>query len=299
MSLYVTANEFKQAPTGIDVSTLDQTNIGNQSAQDSALLNILRRASSWVDTIVQQETLEATVNTEVKEVRMSKDGRINVHVDQTPIITLTDVQFRTHPRIAYQEVDLTSVEIRDNWFTIYDLFYNASLSPDLMGLGPGAYTADIFSGYTSPYYRKTDVPITIKYSYLNGYTNTTLASSALVGATSITVADSTGLVANQRVTIYDGYSQESIVITAINGNVLTLKNGLLFAHSTSVGVSAIPEAVKQATLMLACSLIKDRGSLAITMQETQVLNANATPFKTDEVTIARELLAPYRRVVIS
>jgi hypothetical protein len=298
MSLYVTASEFKQAPTGLDTTTLDQTNIGNQAAQDSALLNILRRASSWVDTIVQQETLEATLNTEIKEVRMSRDGRLNVHVDQTPIISLTDVQFRSHPRESYQEVDLTSIEVRDNWFTIYDLYYNSS-TPDLQGLGSGAYTNDIFSGFTSPYYRKTDVPITVKYSYLNGYTNTTLTVAATVNATSITVADSTGLVVNQRVTIYDGVNQESIVITAINGNVLTLKNGLLFAHAIGVGVSAIPDQVKQATIMLACALIKDRGSVAITLQETQVLNGNATPYKTDEVSIARELLAPYRRVVVS
>jgi hypothetical protein len=299
MSLYVTASEFKQAPTGIDTTTLDQTQIGNQAAQDSALLNILRRASAWVDTIVQQETLEATLNTEIKEVRMSRDGRINIHVDQIPIVQLTDVQFRSHPRTPYQVVDLNSCEIRDNWFTIYDLFYNTSLSSDLMGLGAGAYTSDIFSGYTSPYYRKTDVPITVKYTYLNGYTNTTLAIASTIGATSITVADSTGLTVNQRVTIYDGVSQESITITAINGNVLTLKSGLIFGHAVGVGVSAIPDSVKQATLMLACALIKDRGSLAISLQETQILSASATPYKTDEVSIARELLAPYRRVVIS
>lgn len=299
MSLYVTASEFKTAPTGIDVSTLDQTNIGNQAAQDSALLNILRRASAWVDTIVQQDTLEATLNTEIKEVRMSRDGRVNIHVDQTPIIQLTDVQYRSHPRESFQEVDLNSIEIRDNWFTIYDLFYNTSLSPNFMGLGSGSYTNDIFSGYSSPYYRKTDVPLTFKYTYLNGYTNTTVTVAATIGATSLTVADSTGLTVNQRVTIYDGAGQETTVITAINGNVLTLKSGLLFAHAVGVGVSAIPDSVKQATIMLACALIKDRGALSITLQETQVLSSNATPYKTDEVSIAKELLAPYRRVVIS
>lgn len=301
MSLYVTANEFKQAPTGIDTDTLDQTNIGNQDAQDAALLNILRRASAWVDTIVQQETLEATVNTESKEVYMGKDGRINVHVDNVPIIEMQSVQFRSHPRSPYQTVDLTNIEVRDTWFTIYDIYYSSSLAQDLlpMGLGSGFYTSNIFSGYTSPYYRKTDYPITIKYTYLNGWANTYMASNASSGSTSFVVADSTGLTNNQRITIYDGGHQETINVVSINGNTLTVKNPLIFDHNAGSGVSAVPEAVKQATIMLASALIKDRGSLAITMQETSVLNVNSTPNKTDEVSIAKELLAPYRRMVVS
>jgi hypothetical protein len=290
MSLYVTANEFKQAPTGIDTSTLDQTAYGNQQAQDGALLNILRRASAWVDTIVQQESLEATVNTELKEVRMGRDGRVNVHVDQVPIIALQSVQYRSHPREPYEQVDLNSIEVRDNWFTIYDLFYNTALGQD----------AATLYGYGEPLYnRQTEIPITVKYTYLNGWTNTTLALAASAGATTVTVVDSTGIVVNQRLSIYDGALQESVVVTAINGNVLTLKNPLLFAHVVGTGVSAIPEAVKQATIMLACALIKDRGALAITMQETSVMNVNATPNKTDELGIAKQLLAPYRRVVVS
>lgn len=225
MSLYVTTNEFKQAPTGIDTSTLDHTAIGNQQAQDGALMNILRRASAWVDTIVQQETLEASVNTEIKEVRMGADGRVSVHVDQTPIISLQSVQFRAHPRATYQSVDLNSIEVRDNWFTIYDLYYNTSLSQDLSTIGSLSYTADIFTGYTSPYYRKSDVPLTMKYTYLNGWANTSLAYDVAVGATSITVVDPTGISPNQRLTIYDGGYQETVTVTAIDNNVLTLSRG--------------------------------------------------------------------------
>jgi hypothetical protein len=290
MSLYVTANEFKQAPTGIDTSTLDQTNIGNQAAQDSVLLTILRRASAWVDTIVQQDSLEASLNTEIKSVRMGRDGLVNVHVDQAPIITLQSVQFRYHPRDPYQTVDMSSIELRESWFTIYDLFYNTSLGQDLASL----------SYYDMPLYNRQELlPLTLKYTYLNGWANTTLSLAASVNATSITVADSTGIVANQKLSIYDGIAQETVTVTAINGNVLTLSRGLLFAHAVGVGVSAIPEAVKQATIMLATALIKNRGSLAITMQESSVLNVNASPNQSGDVDIAKKLLAPYRRVVVS
>jgi hypothetical protein len=289
MSLYVTANEFKQAPTGIDTSTLDQTNFGNQAAQDSALLNILRRASAWVDTIVQQ-TLEASVDTEIKSVRMGRDGLVNVHVDQAPIITLQNVQFRYHPRDPYQTVDMSSIELREGWFTIYDLFYNTSLGQDLASL----------SYYDMPLYnRQTMLPLTVKYTYLNGWANTTLAVAATVNATSITVVDASGVVVGQKLTIYDGAYQESVTVQAVNGNVITLSRGLVFAHAIGIGVSAIPDAVKQATIMLACSLIKDRGALAITMQETSVMNVNGSPNKTGEVDVAKTLLAPYRRVVVS
>jgi hypothetical protein len=289
MSLYVTANEFKQAPVGVDTSTLDQTNIGNQAAQDAALLNILRRASAWVDTIVQQP-LEASLDTEIKSVRMGRDGLVNVHVDQAPIISLQSVLFRYHPRDPYQTVDMSSIEVREGWFTIYDLFYNTSLGQDLASL----------SYYDMPLYnRQTMLPLTVKYTYLNGWANTTLAVAAAINATTITVADSTGVVVGQKLTIYDGAYQEIVTVTAINGNVLTLSRGLVFAHAIGVGVSAIPDAIKQATIMLACALIKDRGALAITMQETSVLNVNGSPNKSGEVDIAKQLLAPYRRVVVS
>lgn len=289
MSLYVTANEFKQAPTGIDASTLDQTNIGNQASQDAALLNILRRASAWVDTIVQQP-LEASVDTEIKSVRMGRDGLVNVHVDQSPIISLQSVQFRYHPRDPYQTVDMSSIEIREGWFTIYDLFYNTSLGQDLASL----------SYYDMPLYNRQELlPISVKYTYLNGWANTTLAVAAAANATSITVVDSSGVVVGQRLTIYDGQYQETVVVQAVNANVITLTKGLVFTHAIGVGVSAIPDAVKQATIMLASSLIKDRGSLAITMQETSVLNVNGSPNKSGEVDIAKTLLAPYRRVVVS
>jgi hypothetical protein len=289
MSLYVTANEFKQAPTGTDTNTLDQTNIGNQAAQDSALLNIIRRASAWVDTIVQQP-LEASLDTEIKSVRMGRDGLVNVHVDQSPIISLQSVQFRYHPRDPYQTVDLSSIEVREGWFTIYDLFYNTSLGQDLASL----------SYYDMPLYNRQELlPISIKYTYLNGWANTTLAVAAAANATSITVVDSTGVVVGQRLTIYDGQYQETVVVQAVNGNVITLSRGLVFAHAIGVGVSAIPDAVKQATIMLTSALIKDRGSLAITMQETSVLNVNSSPNKSGEVDIAKTLLTPYRRVVVS
>ncbi|MDK7481009.1 hypothetical protein OWP19_23870 [Bacillus cereus] len=287
MTLYISVAEFKQAPTSIDYTTLDQDNYGNQAAQDASLLNVLRRASSWVDTIVQQETLEATVNTELKEVRMSRDGRINVHVNNTPIIQLQKVEYRTSPLEPFKEVNLTDIEVKDSWFTIYGVHLMNSLE------------SNIFIGNRTPYYRKSDIPITVRYTYVNGWTNTILAANVAANSKVVTLADPTGLVPGQRLTLYDGPTQETVTVESVAGNSVTLMNPLLFDHAKLTTISAIPDNVKQATLLLAMYLIKERGSLAVTMQESQISTISYNTKKSDDLSVARELLQPYKRVVTS
>lgn len=302
MSLYVTPSEFVAAPTGIDTNQLDVTNIGNNDAQTAVLRSILTRASAWVDTFVQQQTLEASVNTETKEVRVGRDGRMNVHVDMVPIVELQSVSVRFHPAMDFMSVDLKNVEVRDNWFTIYDIVYNTSSPQGLVGAwyGSGVYQNDIYTGFNSPYYRKTDMPITIQYTYLNGYANTTINSTPAAGAATFTVVDSTGMTVGQKLTIYDGFMSEVVYVQSVNGNNITITNPLAFSHNAGCSISAIPESVKQATIMLATALIKDRGALSVTLQETNIMGVSATPNNPyDEISIAKELLRPYRRVVIS
>lgn len=293
MSLYVTLNEYKQAPTAIDITTLDQTNLGNQAAQDAALLEVLKRASSWVDNICKQ-ILQATNNVETKEVTVTRDGRIVIHPNNVPIINLTNFQFRNSPMQSYTVVDLNEIEVYENYFSVY-----------ILGMGfllPNLQLQPMYFNYSSPFQmqRLTDIPLTAQYTYTNGFANATLTATADAGATTIQVDNATGFTVGNMVTIYDGANEENVTVSSVVGNTVTLQNPLLFAHNTTgVAVSALPSSVKEATILLASYLIKERGSLALSMGETTVTGTTMGYNRPSDIQIAKEMLKPYVRVVIS
>lgn len=289
MSLYVTAQEFKSAPTSIDVSTLDQTAVGNQQAQDVSLTNILRSASGWVDHIIGVDTLEATTFTETIEANTGRDGRLIVRLKNSPIISLQSVQYRISPSDPFTDIDLTNVQIHKGWFAVYNLgtnFFNANLNIPIF--------------YYTPWeiQQISNIPVTVKCTYVAGYMNTQLQSAATSGATTITVKDATGVYTGLKFTIYDGVNTENCTVQSVNGNVITLSSPLLYSHNAGVSVSAIPSPVKQATILLASYLIKERGSLGVMMNETVASGTTMSYNKPSDVETAKQLLAPFKRAVV-
>lgn len=297
MSLYVTVPEFKQSPTAIDTSQLDQTAIGVQAAQDNALLAVLRRASAWVDQICRMpSTLEATVNTETKRVHIGRQGIITVHVNNAPIVNLQTVQYRLAPNMSFVNVDLQFIQQFESWFEIYNINSN-TLSPAL------TLQANAF-GYFAPYRMSQieDLPVTLQYTYVNGYANTTLNGAVDALAQTITVNNVIGFTVGEQFTIYDvnEANTEYCTVQSINGNVITLTAPLVFPHTDKTAVSAIPDAVKQATILLAGHLIKNRGGGAVVMTEMGVQGVSSA-FVGDyqDVKDAKELLEPHTRVITS
>ena len=59
---YLTLAEYKNAPTAIDIDNL-VFNSSDPDVQDSELMNVIARASSWIDTYCNQ-VLGATEETE-------------------------------------------------------------------------------------------------------------------------------------------------------------------------------------------------------------------------------------------
>lgn len=296
MSLYVSVAEFKQAPTQVDTSTLDITNVGNQSAQDVALLNVLRRASAWVDRIVQMPTLQATTNTEVKEINVRRDGRITIWPDMGPIVALTSVGYRMAPNVPFTNIPLEYVQPFKNRFTVWNINSN-TLSPTLILQSQGI-------SYYSPYdmARLREMPIQMQYTYVNGYFNSVLKGAVTAGATEVTFANALGLQAGSSFTLYDGAdTEESITVDHIdanNANLVYLTSPLVFDHADKTPASDVKfDAVKQATILLASNLVKQRGSSAVIMGETNLQGATTKFNDNRDVEIAKELLAPFVRVI--
>ena len=289
MSMYLTVQEFKNAPTAIDCSNIIPG--GTQAVNDAELTNVIRRASSWVNQICKMATLEATTTTETKEVKMNSTGLIRVHPDMIPIITLLDtVQYKISPMNDWNPLAIADMDIFARYFVIYDL---AEIMIAPQGVQPFS-----FMPYRTPYQqaRAKNIPIILQYTYVNGYPNTTLSENAIAGASTITVKNVTGMV-NQTLTIYDSNFTEDVVVRSVAGNVVTLASPLLFAHLSGVAVSALPDSVKQATIILTAFLIEQRGALSISMGEQTVQGIKGSSGA--GVEIAKELLKPLLRGMVS
>lgn len=297
MSQYVTVAEFKQSPTQIDPSTLDITNLGNASAQDAALNNVLRRASSWVDRIVQMRTLQATTNTESKEIYIRRDGRITIWPDNAPIVSLSYFGYRMAPNALYSSIPLEYIQAFNNRFTVWNINSN-TLSPALLLQNQGA---NFYSPYAMSKLR--DMPVQVQYTYVNGYFNGMLSADVTADATQLVVTPALGLQPGSVFNIYDGYdSEDNLVVDHVdsaNPNLVYLTAPLAFSHVAGTPASSLPESVKQATILLAGSLIKQRGSSAVVMGETNMQGATQKFNSTADEDLARDLLAPLIRVVTS
>lgn len=250
-SSYITPDEYKQAPTGVDVATLVPG--GTQAAEDAALAAVIARASSWADSICDQ-ILAATVDTENGRVRANRDGDIVVHPANWPVLEVRDFQYGPTPLSMAALADFSNVFVERQLFTVsLPLLGSLVSSAGPLQLGAILPERELFARWT----------------YVNGWPNTVLAAPTTPNANQIVVGDATGVHVNQtRLTIYDpaGY-ERGLLVTDVAGTVLTVDRGLSVAHSAGASVSALPPAVKEAVILLTSALIKTRGAGAITLSD--------------------------------
>lgn len=291
VSMYITVKEFKNAPTGIDTYSIIPN--GSQEQNDAELYNIITRASAWIDEICQVNTLEATTTTEFKEMTMNSSGIIRVHPDNVPIVQIVDsVQYRVTPASGWIPLSINYIQAFERYFTIYNLS-EMTVSPALAQMFPSV-------GYATPYRMRSlqKIPLTLQYTYINGFTNTLLKGGSSAGATSVNLVDATGAIVGQTLTIYEDDKTERFTVDSVAGDVLTTTKPLLFDHSNGVGVSALPASIKQACILLSAYFIKERGALAVTMNETSLQGVSRYKDAAD-IDTAKELLKKYKRGIIS
>src|ERR1043166_1576897 len=91
---YITPAEFRAHPTGVETTKL--TN-GSGQANDQALLQIIRRASSLADGMCGGKILAATVDTQSSSYRAQGDGIIRIPLDYSPLIAVDSVTVGLRP----------------------------------------------------------------------------------------------------------------------------------------------------------------------------------------------------------
>lgn len=269
---YITIQELKASPIYTQLRALVP---GQSDAdRDAQLDRIIMRASSLINGEVSQN-LAATVDVEVGEVTVTALGELRIHTRCNPIIEVLSLSVGRDYASLAPVTDLTHLVIEPWRFSLPGGISGPNNLPSV-ALRPG---------------RK----LFAEWSYINGYPTTTLAAPTIAGATTMTVVDATGVKAGRTLlTVEDGKWVEQVTPTVVTGNVLTVPP-LLWPHQTGVGVTQLPDAIKEATFLL-ISRLHDTWSLTM-----GAVNSDGTGAKKEIPTPrimcdASHILSPYRRM---
>lgn len=270
---YITIGELTQSPVYTQLRAL----VPGQSDQDrdAELARIIMRASSMINGEVNQN-LAASADLEVGEVSVLPTGDLRIKTRCDPIIEVTSLSIGPSLSNLTPVSDLSNLLIYPWSFILPSASSDPTLNLPSASMLPGGR-------------------LWAQWSYINGYPTTTLASPTAVGDTTMTVADATGIQANDSMlTVQDGKFLEQITPTAVSGNVLTVAP-LLYAHQAGVGVTELPDAVKEATFLL-ISRLHDTWSLTMNAVSTDATGARKNETPPRIMCQAAEILAPYRRL---
>jgi hypothetical protein len=280
---YLTLNEYKSAPTAIDLDNL-VFDSQDPDVQDAELTNVIARASSWIDTYCNQ-VVGATLETETQRSRISTDGSIRLHPRFSPIVALTNFNYG-YPTNMASLGDCSIAWIEDQEIIIPNAILGSWTSQGPLSFGSynGGPSNQVF----------------LKYTYVAGYTNTTIVL-AEVGAKVLTVADGTGIIAGQDLTIYDGMNTEYVTVAntyVFGSTTVPLTSALTSNHNAGTSISALPPAIKEAAILITTAFLKVRGDSSMTMGITTIPNTSMPGAEKygDELMLASRLLSSYCRI---
>ena len=120
-------------------------------------------------------------------------------------------------------------------------------------------------------------------------------------ATSLTVADGTGFIAGQHYRIYDGSKSEKITIAntyTYGSTTIPLTAPLTYSHAAGVAIGNLPNALKEACILITTAFIKIRGDNSMTMNLTTQpsINLGNNNRYSGDIAMALDMVNKYRRI---
>lgn len=295
------------APTGVPWSTIPAPR--DAAAQLAEQTNVCWRASGMVDGICNQP-LRATLTSEQlqgPDYRLTVDGSGVARAITRRWPVLEVVGARVSPRAA----------IPRSWSTIPTSAVTPETPP--MGLygssaegasGAGDQAVLIAPGYVTRAAGRNG--FTVELAYIDGWPHAGLTADAVGGASTVHVDDVTGFLGASAF-LYDGAASETVSIADVaaddpvtlptGGEVqagpgtLTLETPLLSAHAAGVVVSALPQDIAWATVLLAAAQVLESGATSVTIQNVSGSQTTGGKGIDDLRDQAADLLKPYRRVI--
>jgi len=138
------------------------------------------------------------------------------------------------------------------------------------------------------------------YNYTAGFCNG-LISTATANASSFTMIDPIGLTAGTVVTIYDGQYTEQVVVSpsyTYGSSTVNITGTLKYSHASGVAVGNMPQAIKEAAILITTDFLKVRGDNSLTMAVTTRASSGPSvqSIVGSDLELAKQLLSPFRRM---
>jgi len=282
---YLTIAEYKNAPTAIDYSNL--VNGGTQAQQDAELASVIQRASSWIDIYVNQPLIAQNF-TEQQRTRITQEGFLIISPDYINVVALNSLSYGVTPT---NMITVPSSTLSQCWFEKSQIIYPLSM------LGLTYSSQGPLSFGFPPSIRSR---IYTSYNYVAGFCNG-LISSATAGSASFTMIDPIGLTPGTVVNIYDGQYTEQVVVSpnyVYGSNTVPITSTLQYNHSSGVSVGNMPQAIKEAAILVTTDFLKVRGDNSLTMSVTTRASSGPSVQSIigSDLALAKELLSPFRRM---
>lgn len=291
---YLSIDMFKNhRRRGVQVDNLVPR--GTPAEQDAALAEVIESASAWVDNTVLG-ILAATADTEMRQVNVDRRGYVSIHPRYRPVIALTGFAIGPTPAQLRTLTDLTGAGVDLNHMAVPTSPLQLTSSAGPLQFGITAAPAD----------RQW-----VQYTYQNGFPVTSLTAAASSGASTIQVADTTGIVPGQTwLTIYALQNRIRVLATAVStvtGNLLVgtgpgtvtftppLASAIPNNPSYPTMVSALPADVIEAVVLVSRAIIKETGGGSVVAGGSRSMGAGEKDAfgAGDDYLEAEEFLHPY------
>ena len=242
---YVSAAAFKAHPTYLDLDDL-RSGSNLDSDQTAELVNLLLMASDWADNRAGQNLGAHTV-VQNCTARFDRGGNLRIHPDNTPVLSVSSIAY------GYTPTALTTVSSPSLW-----LEDSRVIISSFAGGGPWSGSLQFGSPVAGG-------EVFVQLTYTAGWVATQLTASATSGATTLTVADPTGIVPGQSYRIWEPGCEEDVTVstswvppaaaTPIVPVSVTLATPTTFAHTAGQDFSGMPSDVRLAVTNYAVSAL--------------------------------------------
>lgn len=290
---YVSAAAFRAHPTYLDTDGLIPDN-PDPDAQTAELTNLLLQASGWADGVCDQP-LGAHLYTQSTRVRADRAGMLRIHADCKPVRTVTSVAYGASP------TSLTTLASPQVW--VED---ESNLVLTVGGASTG-WSGSLQVGFgASP-----GGEMFARLGIVAGYVATQLEAAATAGATSITVADPTGLEAGGRYRIWEPGREETVTVSPLwqppapstipVATTVLLADPLANDHDAGHDVSGMPADARLAIVKYTMALLMRPDSTAEdefpdSETKSSTRGKESRPIGVGLVKEARKILTSYQRV---
>lgn len=272
---YITPAEFRAHPTGVETKNLVPG--GSIGANAQALLNIIDRASSYADRL-SAKILAATVDTEAKPYHVGPGGWVQVPLKISPVIGIISTSIGLTPQ--------SMVTLPDDgrcWLDGRILHIPTSFG------GPWGCPDRVFTSVT----------------YLNGWANAVLTAPVVPGATSLALDNGLGIMPGMSLGLTCPTISEGVTVvptftpvTATGPVTIPLTQPIINTYAAGDVLTAFPQDIKLAVILIATAIIKTRGSSGVSMahvRDQPGAEEKLADLSGEEMGMAMELLADYRR----